>query len=76
MDKLTAVFRDVFDRPDLEIDGLTRENFSEWDSFAHVKLIIALEEEFDVKFTIDKVANTNSVEELRKLLASFTIACK
>jgi acyl carrier protein len=69
MNKLVAVFRDVFDRPDLEIDGLTRSNFPAWDSLAHVKLIISLEEEFDFKFTIDQVSNVRSVEELQRLLS-------
>ena len=68
MDKMVAVFHDVFDRPDLKIDDLTRSNFPPWDSLAHVKLIISLEEEFDFKFTIDQVSNVRSVEELRKLL--------
>ncbi len=68
MNKLAAVFRDVFDMPDLEIDDLTRSNFPAWDSLAHVRLMIALEEEFDFKFTIDQVSNLRSVEELRTLL--------
>jgi acyl carrier protein len=69
MNKLEAVFRDVFDRPDLKIDELTRSNFPAWDSLAHVKLILALEEEFDFKFTIDQVSNVRTAEELRRLLA-------
>jgi len=68
MDKLTLVFRDLFDRPDLEIEGLTRSNFAPWDSLAHVKLIIALEEEFGFKFTVEQVANLRSVEELKRVL--------
>lgn len=68
MNKLEAVFRDVFDKPDLKIDGLTRSNFSEWDNLVHVKRIIAIEEEFNFKFTIDQVSNLRSVEELKRLL--------
>jgi acyl carrier protein len=74
MDKLTVIFRDVFDSPDLEVEHLTRRNFPEWDSLAHVKLIIGIEEEFDVKFTIDQVANISSVEEFRRLLAEKAVA--
>jgi acyl carrier protein len=69
MDKLAAVFRDVFDIPDLAIDDLTSANFPAWDSLAHVKLIIGIEEEFGVKFTIDQVATIRSVKEFRKMLA-------
>jgi acyl carrier protein len=74
MDRLAAVFRDVFDMPALEIGGLTRSNFAEWDSLAQVKLVIGIEEEFDVKFTIDQVANISSAEEFRKLLAEKAVA--
>lgn len=68
MDRLTAVFRDVFDNSALEIDGLSRATYPEWDSLAQVKLIIGIEEEFGVKFTIDQVANLGSVDEIRKFL--------
>jgi acyl carrier protein len=74
MDRLVTVFRDVFDMPALEINGLTRSTFSDWDSLAQVKLIIGIEEEFGVKFTIDQVANIGSVDEFRKLLAEKAVA--
>ncbi len=74
MDKLASVFQDVFDLSDERIDNLTRANFPAWDSLAHVKLIIEIEEEFGVKFTIDQVANTQSVEEFRKFLAEHSVA--
>jgi len=69
-DQLTTIFRDTFDLPDLEIDGLSRATFPEWDSLAQVKLILAVEEEFGIKFTIDQVANMSSVAELRAELTS------
>jgi acyl carrier protein len=74
MDRLVTVFRDVFDMPALEINGLTRSTFSDWDSLAQVKLIIGIEEEFGVKFTIDQVASIGSVDEFRKLLAEKAVA--
>lgn len=70
MDRLKSVFQDVFDRQDLEIDELSRNNFPEWDSLAHVKLMIAIEEEFNSKFTIDEVSDIKSVRELRSILGS------
>ena len=73
MDRLTAVFRDVFDDSHLQIDGLTRENFSAWDSLAHVKLVLGIEDEFGVKFTTDQVVNTRSVDEFLRLLAAASV---
>ena len=74
MDRLTSVFRDVFDSPELEIDDLSRANFPAWDSLAQVKLVIGIEEEFDVKFTIDQVAKINSVKEFQTFLSGCTRA--
>ncbi len=74
MDKLALVFEEVFDDSPLEIEGLTRSNFPDWDSLAHIKLIIGIEEQFDVKFTIDQVASISSVEELRRLLSEKQVA--
>ena len=67
--KLVEVFRDVFDEPSLQLrDDLGRDSYERWDSFAHVALIIALEEEFGMKFTTDQVANIRSVAELKSAL--------
>lgn len=70
MDKLRAAFREVFDMPELEIDGLTRTNFPNWDSLAQVKLMIEIQDAFGVKLTIDQAAEISSVADLRKLLDS------
>jgi len=72
MDRLTGVFREVFDDPSLDIEGLSRDTCPEWDSLAHVKLILGIEEEFGVKFTMDQVTDLRSVEEIRKLLPENT----
>jgi acyl carrier protein len=74
MDRLTAIFQDVLDRPGLEIDGLSRSNSPEWDSLAHIKLILAIEEEFEIKFTIGQVAEIGSTAEIRGLLAARGVA--
>ncbi len=42
----------------------------EWDSLAHVRLIIALEEEFDIKFTTHEVVQMACVGDLEEALAS------
>jgi acyl carrier protein len=70
VDNLTAIFRDLFDMPNLNIDGLSRSNFPAWDSLAHVKLILAIEDEYGVRFTTDQVANVSTVEELQHILSS------
>jgi len=51
-DRLTSVFRDVFDDPSIAIfDGMTAADVDGWDSLTHVTLIVAAEKAFDVKFS-------------------------
>jgi acyl carrier protein len=65
--RLQNVFQEVFDDEDLEVTADTSaKTLANWDSFAQVKLIVGLEEEFDVKFTTDEVATLSSAGELKR----------
>jgi acyl carrier protein len=69
--RLQNVFQEVFDDEDLEVTADTSaKTLPNWDSFAQVKLVVGLEEEFDVKFTTDEVATLSSVGELKRALQS------
>jgi acyl carrier protein len=71
--RLQRVFGEVLEDDSLRLsDHDTDATLAGWDSFAHVKLIIGLEEEFGIKFSIDEVAETKSVEGLRKIIARKT----
>jgi len=71
LDKLSDIFRVLFNRPDLELtDDLTAKNVPGWDSFNHVNLIINIEEEFGVRFSNDEVGGMQNVGRLKNLLAS------
>ena len=63
--RVTAVFRDIFDLPDLEIlTSDTAHSIKGWDSLTHVRLIVALEEEFELEFEPEKIMELRSVGEL------------
>jgi acyl carrier protein len=69
-DRVLAVFRDVFQDPSLQLnDSASFEDIPGWDSAMHVNLIIALEEEFGVKFGVGEVMAMNSVETIRRTVA-------
>lgn len=68
-ERVQRVFQEVFDDEHLEInDGLSTRTLPLWDSFAQVKLIVGLEEEFDVKFSTHEVATLGSVRDLKLAL--------
>ena len=71
LEKLSRIFRILFNRPDLELnDNLSAKDVPGWDSFNHVNLIINIEEEFGVQFTNDEVGGMQNVGSLKTLLAS------
>jgi acyl carrier protein len=67
--QLRAVFRDVFDDEELEIDRSTSaEDIEDWDSLRHVGLVVNIESAFGVKFTSLEVAGLASVGEMIDLI--------
>jgi acyl carrier protein len=69
--RIERVFREVFEEPALSVeDSLSRTSYERWDSLEQVKLVIAIEEEFDIKFTTEEVTAIGSVAEFRKALAT------
>ena len=71
LDKLSNIFRVLFNHPDLELnDNLSAKDVPGWDSFNHVNLIINIEEEFGVRFSNEEVGGMQNIGNLKNLLAS------
>ncbi len=69
--KLTELMRDVFDEEDLvATDEMAAEDVADWDSANHVRLMIAIEEEFHITFATDEITAPENVGELIDLIAS------
>jgi len=72
-DRLTAVFRDVFDDASLVLrDDLQASDVDNWDSLTHIDLIVAVEKEFRIRFTTREVQSLQNVGDLRALIAKKT----
>jgi acyl carrier protein len=68
--KLTLVFRDVFDDPTLDIsEATTAEDVAGWDSIMHVNLIVAVEKAFGASFTTKDVKALANVGDFIQLIA-------
>lgn len=64
-ERLTGVFREVFDDDTIEIsDSTTAADIDGWDSFEHINLIVAVEEEFGVKIPMGKTVKMKNVGEM------------
>jgi acyl carrier protein len=69
LEELQAIFRDVFDQPDLVI---TRESnastVEDWDSLTHVNLVTTIEKRYKVKFALGELQDLKDVGDLIDLL--------
>lgn len=64
-ERLTGVFRDVFDDDSIEIgDETTADDIDDWDSFEHINLVVAVEDEFSFKIPMGKVVTMKNVGEM------------
>ena len=67
--KLQEIFRDVFDDDEIELfDEMTSDDVEDWDSLSHVNLILRIEKEFNVKFTVDEITDTENVGQFINLI--------
>ena len=68
-EKLTEIFRDVFDNDEIEIsDATVAGDIDGWDSLMHITLIGTVEDEFDVKFAMKDVVGMKNVGEMVDLI--------
>ena len=67
--KLTDVFHDVFDDDSIvATPELNADDVDEWDSLAHVRLVLAVEKKFGLKFSAAEVARLKNVGEFAALI--------
>ena len=66
---LQGVFQDVFDDPSITITrDTTASDVEGWDSFNHVRLIVAVEQKFNISLSTVEVADLRNVGELIDLI--------
>ncbi len=68
-EKITEIFREEFDDDSLVIvDETNAEDIEDWDSLAHVELVMAMEKEFHMKFNLREVGELQNVGEMADLI--------
>lgn len=64
-ERLTDVFQEVFDDDSIEIgETTTADDIEDWDSFEHINLVVAVEEEFGFKIPMGKTVTMKNVGEM------------
>jgi acyl carrier protein len=69
VEKLTAVFQEVFSDSSLELnDDMTANDVEKWDSLTHMLMISTVEEHFGVKFKLKELNKLKKVGDIIAIL--------
>lgn len=69
LEKMLPVFRDIFDDENLVLTrATTAKDVEGWDSLSHISLVVALEKEFGLKFTLVELKPLKNVGEMEDLI--------
>ena len=71
--KLVEIVAELFDLDPAAVDdGLTPEDVELWDSMNHLRLVSAVEEEFQIKLSMQEIELIRSLAVLRALVEQHT----
>ena len=71
LNELQPIFRDVFDDESIVVTNETNASMIEdWDSLSHIRLVIAIEKHFGIKFAFGELQELKNVGEMVDLIKS------
>ena len=67
--KIIEIFEDILDKESGKIDlNSTPKDIEEWDSVATINIIVAIEDEFGIKFKLKDLQEAKSVKDFLELV--------
>ncbi len=71
--KLDRIFQGVFDDDTITVsDTTTAEDIEDWDSLEQINLIVAVEKEFNIKFSIREAGQFQNVGQMVDMILQKT----
>ena len=68
---LEDIFRDVFTRDDIKLSPMTTaKDLEGWDSFRQIEIILAVEAQYNIKFSTRDLDSLLSVGDLVRIIAA------
>ena len=55
--------------PDVLTDESSPDNTPEWDSFAHLNMVAAIEQEFSISLTLDEVISMQNLPKITEVVS-------
>jgi acyl carrier protein len=69
LNSCTEIFRTVFSDNTLSINATTSaSDIADWDSLAQIRLLMAMEQTFEIQFSLDEVEDLQNVGEIVELI--------
>jgi len=69
LERMSEVIRDVLDNDAITLTRqTTADDIEEWDSLAHITIIVAIEKEFNVKFNLSDIKPLRNIGEFEDLI--------
>tara|TARA_B100001093_G_C26553435_1_gene895477 strand:+ start:399 stop:641 length:243 start_codon:yes stop_codon:yes gene_type:complete len=69
INQLELIFRDVFDDDNLSIGpDIAANDIDGWDSLAHIRLIVAIENFFSLHFSASEISKLENVGQMAELI--------
>jgi acyl carrier protein len=73
--RVAKVFSEVLGvSPDIINDATSPDNTPQWDSMAAMNLVVAIEDEFDVRLTTAEIVSMRNVAIVKKVLSAKGVA--
>ena len=70
-DRLNEVFKTVFDDDSIIVNAFTSaDSIDGWDSLEHINLMVAVENEFGIKFNMGEVTTMENVGDMVNIIMS------
>ena len=70
-ERLNGVCRDVFDDDSIVVtETTTAKDIEDWDSLEHINLVVAVEQEFGIKFNMGEVTTMKNVGDMVDIIIS------
>ena len=71
--RLTEIFKDVFDKHTIKITPeMSAKDIDSWDSLGQIRLALAIEKAFVIKFSALEIGNLGNVRYIVKLIRART----
>ena len=69
LEKYTQILSDSLGVSKDDVEGLTYQSISAWDSVGHMELVAAIEDAFDIMMDTDDIIDFNSFERGKEILS-------